>query len=233
MPAMPAFPRVWDQQMLVRTRSSSGLTLESLSPQLGDYFGVKNGEGLLVRSVQKGSVADGAGLRAGDIIVRAGDQKITDSSDWNDALRDAKGQKINVVVMRDKKEQTLPMAVPLRRGPDSSALFDDASPEVQDAIAAATGNFDSFEPFIIENWESAANAWSDHQDEINQAIEKAMRELQHQLINNQGEINRNIQQSMKLASAELRAHRSDIQRAMRDAQRAVQRMHIEWPAQLQ
>lgn len=231
MPAMPAFPRTWEQT-IIRARTTSGVTLESLSPQLGDYFGVKDGEGMLVRSVQKGSTAESAGLRAGDVIVRAGDQKITDSSDWNDALRGARGQKIAVVIMRDKKEQTLSMSVPPRRGPDSSALLDD-SPEVENAIEAAAGTLDSIGPEIEESWANAANALADHQGEINDAINKAMKELHRDMIRNRKDINRDVQHSMKLASAEMKAHRGDIERAMREAQRAVDQIHIDWPSDLQ
>ncbi len=231
MPAMPAFPRTWEQT-IVRARTTSGVTLESLSPQLGDYFGVKDGEGMLVRSVQKGSAAESAGLRAGDVIVRAGDQKITDSSDWNDALRGAKGEKINVVIMRDKREQTLSMSIPLRRGPDSSALLDD-SPEVEEVLEAAAGNFESIGPALEESWENAAKALADHQGEINDAINKAMKELHRDMIRNRKDINRDVQHSMKLASAEMKAHRGDIDRAMREAQRAVNQIHIEWPSDLQ
>ncbi len=231
MPAMPAFPRTWEQT-IVRARTTSGVTLESLSPQLGDFFGVKDGEGMLVRSVQKGSPAESAGLRAGDVIVRAGDQKITDSSDWNDALRNARGQKISVVIMRDKKEQTLSMTVPPRRGPDSSALLDD-SPEVENAIEAAAGTLDSIGPEIEESWANAANALADHQGEINDAINKAMKELHRDMIRSRKDINRDLQHSMKLASAELKAHRGDIERAMREAQRAVEQIHLDWLSDLQ
>ena len=231
MPAMPVFPRTWEQT-IVRARTTSGVTLESLSPQLGDYFGVKDGEGMLVRSVQKGSAAESAGLRAGDVIVRAGDQKITDSSDWNDALRGARGQKISLIILRDKKEQTLPMSVPPRRGPDSSALLDD-SPEVENALEAAAGTLDSIEPALEQSWENAANALADHQGEINDAINKAMKELHRDMIRNRKDINRDVQQSMKLASAQMKAHRGDIERAMREAQRAVDQIHIDWPSDLQ
>ena len=231
MPPMPLFSRSWEQT-IVRARTTLGVTLESLSPQLGDFFGVKDGEGMLVRSVQKGSTAESAGLRAGDVIVRAGDQKITDSSDWNDALRGARGQKISVVIMRDKKEQTLSMSVPPRRGPDSSALLDN-SPEVENAIEAAAGTLDSLGPELEESWENAANALADHQGEINDAINKAMKELHREMIRNRKDINRDVQHSMRLASAEMKAHRGDIERAMREAQRAADQIHIEWPSDLQ
>ena len=54
----------------VRSSMRNGLTVENLTPQLGEFFGAKNGNGVLVRSVDKGSRAEKAGLRAGDVIIR-------------------------------------------------------------------------------------------------------------------------------------------------------------------
>ncbi|HVH87538.1 MAG TPA: PDZ domain-containing protein [Terriglobales bacterium] len=236
MPAVPAFPRMWDQT-IVRVRSNSGATVESLSPQLGDYFGVKNGEGLLVRSVQKGSAAESAGLHAGDVIVRVGDQKISDSSDWSDALRNAKTGKVPVVVIRDKKEQTLTMTVPPRRGPDSSALYREQSPGAEMALDSAAETLDNAEPLVedeIENGlDAAAEALTSNGEEIGQNLRKTMQELHRQLIDNRGELTRNIAASMKIASAELKAHSGDIQRAMREAQRAMQQIHIDCKSEMQ
>ena len=64
----------------------SGLMVENLTPQLGEFFGAKNGNGVLVRSVEKGSRADKAGMRAGDVIIRVGDQPVHDTSDFTHAL---------------------------------------------------------------------------------------------------------------------------------------------------
>jgi len=226
IPAMPAFPRMWDQT-IVRTRSNSGATVESLSPQLGDYFGVKNGEGLLVRSVQKGSAADSAGLRAGDVIVRVGDQKISDNSDWSEALRNAKDGKVSVVVVRDKKEQTLTLTVPARRGSESSALIPDSETVIESSVAALNNLEPMVEESIEESLDSTIDAFADHQYEINQAMRKAIQQLHRQLIDQRGIMNKNIGPSMKLASAQLKAHSADIQRAIDQAQHAIEAAHIE------
>ena len=226
-PAMRAFPHAWDQTIM-RVRSSAGLTLESLSPQLGDFFGVKNGEGLLVRTVQKGSAAEAAGVRAGDIIVKVGDQKISDNSDWNDALRSSKSAKVPVVVVRDKKEVTLSIAVSPRRSTDSSSLmelFPDGAEVAGDAVAES---LDNAEPCVEQAMEEAAQALESHQDEINDAMRQAVEGVHRELIDSHSELNRSIKESMKLASAELKRHGSDIERAMREAQRSLEHLRIDW-----
>jgi hypothetical protein len=236
MPAMPAMPRMWMDQTITRVRSNSGATLESLSPQLGDYFGVKNGEGLLVRAVQKGSAAEAAGLRAGDVVIRVGDQKISDNSDWTEALRNGKNGKVSLVIMRDKKEQTLSMSVPPRRGPDSSALYEgDSAPETGTAIDP--GAFAEVEPLLADGIDLgtvfADGDLDDDSANASQAVKKAMKELHRDLIDNRGEFNRNLTKSIKLASVQAKAHSADIQRAMREAQNAIQNLHIECESQMQ
>src|SRR6202795_1289802 len=94
----------------------AGLMVENITPQLGEFFGVKNGSGVLVRSVEKGSRADKAGLRAGDVIVRVGDQPVHDTSDFTHALHSHSGAgSVSVAVIRDKKEQTLTLSLPERK----------------------------------------------------------------------------------------------------------------------
>ena len=47
--------------VVVHSSARSGLMVENLTPQLGDFFGAKNGKGVLVRSVEKGSRAERRG----------------------------------------------------------------------------------------------------------------------------------------------------------------------------
>jgi len=75
---------------------------------LASYFGAKKGEGVLVLSVDEESVAGKAGVKAGDIISRVGDETIDDVSDVRTALRDYdEGDQFDITVMRHGKSQSL------------------------------------------------------------------------------------------------------------------------------
>jgi len=87
--------------------SYTGAMLETMSTQLAEYFGVPGGAGLLVRSVEANSPASLAGMRAGDVVVRANAKAVANSADWTKAIRDSHGHPLAVVVLRDKKELTL------------------------------------------------------------------------------------------------------------------------------
>jgi len=103
-------------EWVVTTRSErSGLMVENITPQLGEFFGVKNGNGVLVRSVENGSRAEKAGLRAGDVIVKVNDQAVHDTSDFTHAVRSRNGGSVSIGVMREKKEQNINLTLPERK----------------------------------------------------------------------------------------------------------------------
>jgi serine protease Do len=117
MPVIPEIPAMPDIDVpvsivVVHSSTRSGLMIENLTPQLGDYFGVKNGQGVLVRSVEKGSRAEKAGFRAGDVVVRVNGEPVNDAGDFTHAVRSRKDNKANIGVIRDKKEQTMTLTLP-------------------------------------------------------------------------------------------------------------------------
>ena len=124
MPNMPDFDVPNVGVVVVRSSARSGLMVENLTPQLGEFFGAKNGGGVLVRSVERGSRADKAGLRAGDVITRVGDQPVHDTSDFTHALHAHSAGAVNVGVIRDKKEQTLTITLPDRK--DSGEMLEES-----------------------------------------------------------------------------------------------------------
>ena len=117
---IPPIPNLPDFDMptsvvVVHSSARSGLMVENITAQLGEFFGVKNGNGVLVRSVEKGSRAEKAGFRAGDVIVRVNDQPVHDTSDFSHALRSRNAGAVTVNVIRDKKEQNLSLPLPERK----------------------------------------------------------------------------------------------------------------------
>jgi len=109
-PATPAPPLRGSNSFLgpaVMNPSYTGAMLETMSAQLAGFFGVPSGIGLLVRSVEANSPAALAGMQAGDVVVRTDDKTVASSSDWEKAIKNSHGRPLTVVVLRDKKEETL------------------------------------------------------------------------------------------------------------------------------
>ena len=87
------------------SRGRLGVSVQSLTPDLQEYFGAKNG-GALVSSVTKESAAAKAGVKAGDVITSINGKAVEDSDDLVRELDDLTAE-VTIVVLRDKKEMTL------------------------------------------------------------------------------------------------------------------------------
>jgi serine protease Do len=106
---VPDIPRA----MMSWRNSVLGVDAEALgNTQLANYFGVK--DGVLVRSVYKGTAAEKAGLRAGDVLLKVDADQVSAPRDVTNAMREARnaGKKsFPIVLMRERKEMTLTIAV--------------------------------------------------------------------------------------------------------------------------
>ncbi len=119
-PVLPDIPRAY---MSLRS-SRLGVETESLGSQLAEYFGVK--EGVLVRSVTKGSPAEKAGLKAGDVIVKVDGESVTSPREISNTLRTVRGKKtLQIGAYRDRKPITVTVTLD-----DSSTQGRRAFPDV-------------------------------------------------------------------------------------------------------
>ena len=121
-----------------------GALVEPLTSQMAEYLGVSGG--LMVRQVTRKSEAASAGMKAFDVILKVGSEPIATLSGWERALHANQGKSVQVIVLRDRKQQTLTLQVDSKRhglldgicSPDDCALMAELDPElVQNATAAA------------------------------------------------------------------------------------------------
>lgn len=85
----------------------TGLALQTMEPQLAEFFGDSEGYGLLVQQVAPDSPAAFCGLRAGDVLLRANSVPLKKAGDWEKRLRSAQGQAMALSVLRDHHEITV------------------------------------------------------------------------------------------------------------------------------
>jgi serine protease Do len=123
MPAMPAIPRTMQtiplppmgtgggngDVFVFRGEASRqiGVGVVPLNKQLGDYFGISEGTGLLINNVRENSPADKAGLKAGDVIVEADGKAVKGMIDLIRVLNDKKEGDVSLTIVRDKNRQTI------------------------------------------------------------------------------------------------------------------------------
>jgi serine protease Do len=188
IPNMPDFDMPNIGVVYVHSSVRSGLMVENLTPQLGEFFGAKNGNGVLVRSVEKGSRAEKAGLHAGDVITRVGDQPVHDTSDFTHALHAHSAGTVRVAVLRDKKEQILTITLPERK--DSGEMFEESleTPELdaetqaaisqaQDEIAKVRPQMELITAQSRKASEEIRKSFLDQQKQTKKQMEKIQQEL--------------------------------------------------------
>jgi S1-C subfamily serine protease len=101
-------PRSFEYRLPERVmplRGRLGVTIQSLTPELEEYFGARNG-GVLVSSVAQDSAAAKAGMKAGDVIISINGRSVTGSGDLLRELRNLTGE-VTLGIVRDRKELTL------------------------------------------------------------------------------------------------------------------------------
>jgi S1-C subfamily serine protease len=106
-PSAPKPPRPLSiEPFLWYSGNRLGVSVNSLSDQLKEHFGVK--DGVLVSSVTEDSAAAKAGVQAGDIILSVNGSTVDDPSDLREEISDLKpGAEFTLSIVRDKKPMTL------------------------------------------------------------------------------------------------------------------------------
>src|SRR6266550_4593558 len=103
-------PQLKDKGKVVR--GYLGTTVQKITPEIADSLGLKQQRGALVADVMRGSPAERAGIKTGDVIVEFNSKEIKDSSDLPTLVaRIAPGTTVPLKVIRDGKEVSLPIAV--------------------------------------------------------------------------------------------------------------------------
>ncbi len=88
------------------SRNYIGVYLQEMNRELSEYFGVKEGIGLLVSRIDKGSPADEAGLKVGDVIVGAEGKRVESVDALSRIIQNKnEGEKIEIEFLRDRKKK--------------------------------------------------------------------------------------------------------------------------------
>ncbi|MEP6902550.1 MAG: PDZ domain-containing protein [Actinomycetota bacterium] len=144
MPEMPQMPQVqvmppngrgdafiWkndgENSFFFGANRQIGISVSSLTKQLGEYFGAGDGKGLLINNVSENSPAAKAGLKAGDIIVEADGKEVKGNADLIRIINEKKEGDVTLTIIRDRNRQTVQVTPEKLKG-EITPLFDGNSP---------------------------------------------------------------------------------------------------------
>ncbi len=89
-------------------RGSLGAQAQDLTPELAQAFNIKHRHAAIITEVDKGSAADRAGLKAGDIVTRVNDKTVRDATSLRNTIGLLRvGQSIKLEILREGKARVL------------------------------------------------------------------------------------------------------------------------------
>ncbi|MDE2584071.1 MAG: Do family serine endopeptidase [Betaproteobacteria bacterium] len=105
------------------TRGWVGVEAQEITPDLAESFGLADAEGAIIAGVLRGSPADGAGIKPGDILLAVGGQAVKDPQVMLDLIANLKpGSSVPFKLRRQQKLLELPVKIgkrpPMRREPE-------------------------------------------------------------------------------------------------------------------
>lgn len=203
MPLIADVPDVPVSVVIAHSSLRSGLMVENITPQLGEFFGVKEGKGVLIRSVEKGSRSEKAGFRAGDVIVKVNSQPVRDTSDFTRALRSTSGAAASVTVIRDKREQNLNLTLPGRK--DSGLIIEESfdipelTAETEMQLTRAGEEIARMVPALEKLQQRSSDCWKKTQEKV-QESQRKLQDAQRKMKESQ----RTMQEKFKEKTEKLR-----------------------------
>ncbi|MGD8962180.1 MAG: DegQ family serine endoprotease [Desulfobacterales bacterium] len=97
------------------TRGWLGVGIQDLTPELAEYYGIKDKKGVLVAKVFEGDPADNAGIKANDIIVAVDGKPVKTSRELTGTIANIPvGEKTPITILRDGKEKTVKVKIAKR-----------------------------------------------------------------------------------------------------------------------
>ncbi len=184
-PPEPPEPKIFTWGL--EHRKYIGIYFEEINRELSEYFGVKEGRGLLVAKVSKDSPAEKAGLKVGDVIIKADGIRIERARDLTGVIQDKKkGEKIKLEVIRNKKARSIEVEIEEERSGFS---------------------------YSYKNWEDYVDSWNSYSRNLEKQLKKwqdsdDFKNLMKRLNKKLEEIGENYKESAEKLTRALKKHKA-------------------------
>jgi Do/DeqQ family serine protease len=100
------------------TRGWVGIEVQELTPDLAESFKLSGTDGALIAGVMRGSPADKAGIKPGDVLIQVGDKKVKDAQTMLDLIAALQpGSAARFLVTREGRDVALNITIGKRPRP--------------------------------------------------------------------------------------------------------------------
>jgi len=107
-----------------------GVRIQPVTDDIADSLGLDSAKGALVAGVIKGGPVDDGSIKAGDVILKFDGKTVAEMRDLPRVVAEsAVGKQVDVVVLRDGKEQTVKVTLGRLEDSDQPGGTDDAAPD--------------------------------------------------------------------------------------------------------
>jgi serine protease Do len=178
-PQPPKPPKIetWPREYFFRSwgsRKYIGVYLEELGKELAEHFGVKEGTGLLVSKFGEDSPAEKAGLKVGDVIIKADGKRVETVDELSELIQEKKkGEKIKIEFIREKKGNTVEVEVAEeKRAGVFGSILGRLYPEKE--LYEEGQDYSRSWGDISEEWQKQFKQW---QEEYGKDLEKKLKKL--------------------------------------------------------
>ncbi|MDR9760570.1 Do family serine endopeptidase [Rhizobium redzepovicii] len=107
-----------------------GVRIQPVTDDIADSLGLDTAKGALVAGVIKGGPVDDGSIKAGDVILKFDGKTVGEMRDLPRVVAESSvGKEVDVVVLRDGKEQTVKVKLGRLEDSDQAAASGDAAPD--------------------------------------------------------------------------------------------------------
>lgn len=115
------------------TRGWLGVGVQPLNKELGEYYGIKDGKGVLITNVFPGDPADKSGIKPKDVIVAVNNKKIETPRDLTGTIADLNvGEIAKIKIIRNGQFKTFDVEIGKR--PDSELTAQKDEEDLKDEL---------------------------------------------------------------------------------------------------
>ncbi len=188
-------------------RGFLGVMPQDLKPEMAKAFGLKNGKGVLIPEVTKDSAADKAGVKHNDVVLELDGEPVDSADAFRNRIAMLKpGTKVNLVVWRDGKRNTI--TVQLGKRPSTDELTGNLPEETVEKLGFTVQDltdelierygYEGQSGVIVRNVEQGSKA-----EKLGIAPGALIKEVNRQKVRNTEEFNNAIKKTKKDGGAVL------------------------------